>query len=60
MHNSGIQKKNTNTSRMVYSTDLLSLPVLTHRPVSISVHSPNQYLGENPPQRHSTIPSVDV
>ena len=49
-----------NTSRMVYSTDSLSLPVLTHRPVSISVHNPNQYSGENPPQTHSTIPSVDV
>ena len=33
---------------------------ITHRPVSISVHDPNQYSGENPPQRHSTIPSVDV
>ena len=28
--------------------------------MSISVHDPNQYLGENPPQRLSTIPSVDV
>ena len=51
---------NINTSRMVYSTDSLSLSVLTHCPVSISVHDPNQYSGENPPQRHSTIPSVDV
>ena len=59
MYNSGIQIS-INTSRMVYSTDSLSLPVLTHRPVSISVHDPNQYSGENPPQRHSTIPSVDL
>ena len=59
MYNSGLQI-NINTSRMVYSTDSLSLPVLTHRPVSISAHHPNQYSGENPPQRHSMIPSVEV
>ena len=56
-YNSGIQ---TNTSRMVYSTDSVSPPVLTHHPVSISVHDPNQYLWENPPQRHSAIISVDA
>ena len=50
----------TNTSRMVYSTDSLSLPVLTHCPASISVHDPNQYSGQNHPQRHSAIPSMDV
>jgi len=38
----------------------LNTGYITHRPVSISAHHPNQYSGENPPQRHSTIPSVDV
>jgi len=38
----------------------LNTECTTHCPVSISVHDPNQYLGENPPQRHSAIPSVDV
>ena len=56
-YNRGIQ---TNTSRMIYSTDSLSLPVLTHRLVSISAHDLNQYMGENQPQRNSAIPSVDV
>jgi len=44
MHNSGTQ-----ISIKTSMTDSLSLPVVTHRPVSISAHHSNQYLGENPP-----------
>jgi len=56
-----VQQRHTNQYQqdgLLY--DSLSLLVLTHRPVSISVHDPNQYSGENPPQRHSVIPLVDV